>query len=152
MAFSKLFCQPHDNLINLFFYPVPQLCCLGSNVLSISHSGVAGTGLTALGQQPSSPVTDARLTEQRFALRGVGLDCTRTSGDSQGAGWNPNKAASNVCSGERNQHLNWMLRGFNLGGGFFFFFAPSFTVRINPGILQGKQHIRALKSQILVPF
>lgn len=106
MAFSKLSCQPHDNLINLFFYPVSQICCLGSNVLSISHSGVAGKGLTALGRQPSLLVTDARLTEQRFALHGVGLACTRTSGDSQGAGWNSNKAASNVCSGEWNQHLN----------------------------------------------
>lgn len=63
-------------LLFFFFFPpntrLMLLDCLGSHVSSISHSGVAQKSLTNLGRQPSLPVTDAHLTEQRFALLQAG--------------------------------------------------------------------------------
>lgn len=59
---------------NFFFFNTSTVSrlCLGSHVFTISHSGAAQKSLTNLGWQPSSPVTDARLTEQRFALLQAG--------------------------------------------------------------------------------
>ena len=111
-----------DNFIYLFiFYPISPLCCLGSYVPSISHAGGAGKGLTTLGCQPSSLVTDAPLTEQRFALHRAGLDCTRTSGDSEGAGWNLNKAAAKRVLRRVEPALKLNVKGLQSRCLFFFF-------------------------------
>lgn len=122
VALSKRSCQPPDRFTHFCIYlfnPVSPLCLGRPQVSSTLHSGAAGRNLTTTPGPAARllPVTDARLTEQRFARCDVGLWLEETQQCQPGRRWSPHKAVL----GRVEPALTLDVKGLQSGAFFSFF-------------------------------